>query len=320
MGSFVSIGAGAGMMSALLFAAGASGNPLAVILYILSPLPLLVGGLGWNHRAAMIGALMGALVLAIAMKPMVGLLYLATIALPAWWFAYLALLARFDQGAAEWYPLGRLLAWIALLSAGLTCGAIVLAGGYEAFTAAFTEAVTSFFEANPGLLAGLVGDGRATSIPEFARLMVLLAPPISAAAGVVIDVVLIWAAARICKAMNRLPRPWPAIAATALPSAALGALAVSLVGGFVLTHFAGMAARVFGAALLMAYGLQGLATLHGLTVGLSGRAGILAGIYLVLALIPGWPVLALGLLGVADAIFGLRARRKGPRPPANSST
>ena len=39
---------------------------------------------------------------------------------PARWFAYLCLLARAGNGATEWYPLGRLLMWMAVLSAVLT--------------------------------------------------------------------------------------------------------------------------------------------------------------------------------------------------------
>ena len=51
MGSLLGIGAGAGLVSALLFAVVTTGNPLAIILYLVAPLPVLLAALGWNHRA-----------------------------------------------------------------------------------------------------------------------------------------------------------------------------------------------------------------------------------------------------------------------------
>jgi hypothetical protein len=321
MGSILGIGAGAGFVSALLFAVTTTGNPLAIVLYFVSPLPILIAGLGWNHRAALAAILVGGLILAIAFAPLAGGVYAAAVALPAWWFGYLLLLARTENATTEWYPIGRLLLWIAGLSAGLTvAGAVLLAGDYETFAAAFERAIITLDEANPQILSGIGSDDRTASIRDFARLMVLLAPPISAAAAVLINVVLIWAAARVCKASDRLPRPWPAIAAATMPLSGLAVLGVSLVGSVMLDQFAGLAARAFCAAMLMAYGLQGLATVHVLTVGLSGRGGILTGIYAVLALIPGWPVLALAVLGIADAVLGLRAKRNGALPPAISPT
>jgi hypothetical protein len=321
MGSHLGIGAGAGFVSALLFAVTTTGNPLSIILYFVAPLPLLIAGLGWSHRAALIGALAGGLILGLAFTPLAGAVYLGAVALPAWWFGYLLMLSRGDEGATQWYPPGRLLLWIALLCAGLTvAGALFLSGDYQAFSEAFERAIVAINEANPQLLSGLGGEDRDRSVRDFASLMVLLAPPISAAAGVVIDVALIWAAARVCKASDRLARPWPAIASTAMPMSALAVLVVSVLGSFMFDQFVGLAARSCAAAMLMAFGLQGLASLHALTVGLSGRGGILAGVYAVLVLIPGWPVLALALLGVADAIFGLRARRAAALPPPRSST
>jgi hypothetical protein len=74
------------------------------------------------------------------------------------------------------------LLWIAGLSAGLTvAGAVFLAGDYEAFAAAFERAIITLDETNPQILSGIGGDDRAASIRDFARLMVALAPPISAA-------------------------------------------------------------------------------------------------------------------------------------------
>jgi hypothetical protein len=106
MGSILGIGAGAGFVSALLFAVTTTGNPLAIVLYFVSPLPILIAGLGWNHRAALAVALVGGLILALAFTPLAGGVYAAAVALPAWWFSYLLLLARTENATTEWYPLG----------------------------------------------------------------------------------------------------------------------------------------------------------------------------------------------------------------------
>ncbi|MFD2031197.1 hypothetical protein ACFSKM_14610 [Ancylobacter dichloromethanicus] len=50
------IALGAGAASALLVATVATGSPLALPLFYLAPLPVLIVGLGWTHRAALIAA------------------------------------------------------------------------------------------------------------------------------------------------------------------------------------------------------------------------------------------------------------------------
>jgi hypothetical protein len=317
MVSLLGIGAGAGLVSALLFAVTTTGNPLAVVLYFVSPLPILIVALGWNHRAALAGAVAGGIALGFAFGPTAGLVFVAGVALPAWWFGYLALLARDENGTVEWYPLGRLLIWIALISTALTVGgAVLLAGDYEAFEQAIRRAVVALDAANPGLFGSPTpGTDRQEALSQLARVMALVAPPLSAAAGVIIDVLLIWLAARIVKASDRLPRPWPAISRSAMPAAGLGLLGAGLVGSLVLDGFPALGARSLAAAMTAAYALMGLATLHALTVGVPTRGGILGGVYAVLVILPGWPVLALALLGLADALFGFRAKRAGTGPP-----
>src|SRR5690348_3422466 len=108
------IGIGAGAAAALLFASVASGSLLSILLFYLSPLPLLIAALGWSHWAAMIGALGGAAALAATLGGLYFLVFLAVAGLPAWWLGYLTMLARpaqtQDAGprALEWYPPGRL--------------------------------------------------------------------------------------------------------------------------------------------------------------------------------------------------------------------
>ncbi len=141
MGSLLGIGAGAGFVSALLFAVVTTGNPLAIILYLVAPLPVLLAALGWNHRAGLAAALPAACIVGLAFSIPAGLLFSSASPLPAWWFAYLVLLARTEGATTEWYPLGRLLLWMVAISAMLTfVGALMLAADYDAFVAQFERA------------------------------------------------------------------------------------------------------------------------------------------------------------------------------------
>ncbi|WP_293867646.1 DUF2232 domain-containing protein [uncultured Alsobacter sp.] len=318
MGSILGIGAGAGFVSALLFAVITTANPLAILLYLVAPLPILLAALGWNHRAGLAAAATGSGILALAFAPAVGLVFAASVALPAWWFAYLCLLARNNpDGSVEWYPLGRLLVWIVSLSAALTLvGAIMIGGDYANFVKAFERAVLLIEQINPNTFEGVSGDARTRQVEDLARLFATIAPPISAALSVGTSVLLAWTAARIVKASGRLPRPWPAIPDTALPGWALAAFGGAAAGALVLSGYPGLFFRSVAAALLMAYCLQGLAVIHVVTRNLAGRGGILTAAYLVFFIMPGWPAVLFALVGMSDAIFGWRARR-GAAPPAN---
>ncbi len=317
MGSILGIGAGAGFVSALLFAVITTANPFAILLYLVAPLPILLAALGWNHRAGLAATVTGASVLALAFAPAVGLVFAASIALPAWWFAYLALLARPNaEGTMEWYPLGRLLFWIASISAALTLvGAIMIGGDYASFVKAFERAVLLIEQINPNTFEGVTGDARSKQVEDLARLFAAIAPPISAALSVGTSVLLAWAAARIVAASGRLPRPWPFIPDTELPGWALAAFGGAAAGALVLSGFPGLFFRSAAAALLMAYCLQGFAVIHVLTRNVAGRGGILTAAYLVFFIMPGWPAVLFALVGLSDAVFGWRARRKGT-PPA----
>jgi len=74
-------------------------------------------------------------------------------------------------------------------------------------------------------------------------------------------------------------------------------------------------AQAITAALLFAYALTGLAVLHTLTLGLKSRALWLSCTYAVLVVSGGWLLITMVILGLADAIFGLRQRYLQGRPP-----
>ena len=117
MAQHIGIGIGAGLVSALLFGVLLKATPLAILLYLVAPLPILIVGLGWSHKAALAAAATGSLVLVLVIAPFMGLAFGAYIALPAWWLAYLTLLGRETPAGLEWYPTGRLLGWIAATAA-----------------------------------------------------------------------------------------------------------------------------------------------------------------------------------------------------------
>src|SRR5262249_40647956 len=87
------------------------------------------------------------------------------------------------------------------------------------------------------------------------------------------------------------------------------AIAFSFSGGLI-----ALLAKVFTSALMMAYALMGLAVLHTVTLAVKSRAMLLGLNYLAIAVLI-WPVLAMVLLGIADAVFGFRQRFLRTRPP-----
>src|ERR687886_652154 len=103
------IGVGAGLASALLFTV-----------------------VGWNHRSGLVASAVGALATAVVFRPEAGLAFAVGSALPAWWLAYLALLGRpAADGTLEWYPVGRLLLWIAGSSALITFIGVLTLGSWD---------------------------------------------------------------------------------------------------------------------------------------------------------------------------------------------
>lgn len=310
------VGIGAGLVSALLFTVVITGSPLALLLSYVAPLPVFIAALGWNHRAGLAAAACGTAAVALVLKIPLGLAFAIGAALPAWWIAYLALLARDNgDGTSEWYPLGRLLVWIAAVATLVTVGgALAISSDYETYRSVMTRGLQL-------VLSGGEGLGPSVRLPsgiDAADLAARLAALVPAAAGasfVPMIVANLWLAAKAVQLSGRLPRPWPFIPATRLPAKAVAALVVgfvlSLMGGFV-----GLAGAAITGALIAAFGLAGLAAIHDLSRGKPWRMPTLFAVYLALLimLITVFPFLA--LLGITDALMDLRRRRSSTPPTA----
>jgi hypothetical protein len=315
----VLVGLGAGAAAALLFASVASGSILATLLFYLAPLPILIAALGWSHWAGLIASLTAAAGLGATLGFYFFSAFLVGVGLPAWWLGYLALLARpvGSNGSMtlEWYPVGRLVLWAAIVGAVLVIIAIPNFGtdkeSFEAgLRAAFERAIQ--IQSRPGSPVS------GADLERLFDILVAAIPPAAAVLATLINVFNLWFAGRIVRISGRLRRPWPDLSALALPSTTLGVLAVAIAGTF-LPDLAGIVCRIVAASLFMAYAVLGFAVLHALTRGLSFRAILLIAAYGAVIVL-GWPVLAAAFLGLAEAAFNIRARSGGSRAPPPATT
>ena len=304
------IGIGAGAAAALLFASLASGSLLALVLFYLSPLPILIAGIGWNYLAGLVAALFAAACLAVVLDSHFALAFIVGVGLPAWWLGYLALLARPDgTGTLEWYPPGRIVLWTALAGAA----AIVIAIPFFGTDAqSFHTNLQSAIEAALGLRSRAGGE---ISPDKLINIDVLtkLAPPMVASLTTVVLLINTWLAARIVKLSGQLRRPWPELPAIGFPRFAPLLLAMALAGVF-LPGLLGIVSDVFAAALIMAFAVLGFAVLHVVTRSTGGRPLVLAGVYTAV-IVFGWPAIILALLGLADTALDLRGRSARTRGP-----
>jgi hypothetical protein len=318
------IGIGAGAAAALLFASVASGSPLSVLLFYLAPLPILIAAMGWSHWAALIAAVVAAAGLAALFSPFFFIAFLIGIGLPAWWLGYLALLARPagvpTADGLEWYPIGHLVFWAALISAAVVIvGMLNLGTDEAAFRAALHQSIERVVRIQIGPQGGAPGQSGAPALSErVLDIMVAILPVAAAVLTTITGIVNLGLAGRIVKISGRLPRPWPDISAMRFPSyaplVAGGALLASFLPGLV-----GFMANALMASVLMAYAVLGFAVLHAITRGTGSRPFVLGGVYAAV-IVFFWPALILSLLGLADTMFDFRGRaaqKRGPPPPGN---
>ena len=120
------------------------------------------GGAGWGPLSATIGGIAAATGLGAIFGLPYCIAFVITVALPAWWLGHLALLGRpvpmalAGNGASpvapalEWYPVGRILLWIAGFAALTTMAALLTLG---------TDAATITGALRRGLLR-IIGSAR----------------------------------------------------------------------------------------------------------------------------------------------------------------
>jgi hypothetical protein len=319
MTMIVLIAIAAGCASALMFASITSGALISLVLLYFTPLPLMVAALGWGPLAATIGGIGAATGLGAIFGLPITIPFVIMMALPAWWLGHLALLGRpvanagSTEGATpatpvmEWYPVGRMLLWIAGFGTLSTMATLLTLG---------TDAATITESLRAALLRVLSprGAGSGDEIQQRIEVALIILPAAAANSAMTMLMVNFWLAARITAMSGRLRRSWPDLKSTELPPMTLAALSAAIAfcfsGGLL-----AMLAQTVTAALLMIYALIGFAVLHTVTLGLKGRGIWLACSYTMVVVSGGWLILAMAALGIADAIFGFRQRFLHKRPP-----
>ncbi|OPY96243.1 hypothetical protein A5906_02960 [Bradyrhizobium sacchari] len=314
----------AGAASALMFASIVSGALISLVLFYLAPLPLMVASIGWGPLCASLGGISAAIGLGALFGLPYCIAFAVTVALPAWWLGHLVLLSRHDGSVApgasatepaaelEWYPVGRLLLWIAGFATLTTIAALLTLG---------TDAETITGTLQRGLMRILRATDPQTSgeASQFVDALVRIAPAAATIVAMMTLTLNLWLSAKVTATSGRLRRPWPDLMTAELPPMTLVALCIALAFCFTGGLLA-IVAQITTAALMMGYALAGFAVLHTLTLALKSRTFWLGSTYAVVVVF-GWPVIAMVILGLADAVFGFRERflRNRQPPPLPTS-
>ncbi|AWM00881.1 hypothetical protein [Bradyrhizobium amphicarpaeae] len=317
MMAFVLIALIAGAASALMFASIISGALISLVLFYLAPLPLMVAAIGWGPLCASLGGIAAAIGLGALFGLPYCIAFAVTVALPAWWLGHLVLLSRPVGQAApdavapaepelEWYPVGRILLWLAGFATLTTMAALLTLG---------TDADTIIGTLRRGLMRMLrAADPQSSGeAGQFVDALVRIAPAGATIIAMMTLTLNLWLSAKITATSGRLRRPWPDMKTAELPPMTLVALCVALAFCFTGGLLA-IAAQIAAAALMMSYALTGFAVLHTLTLALKSRTFWLGSTYAVVVVF-GWPVIAMVILGLADAMFGFRERFLRSRQP-----
>lgn len=315
MPNWVLTGVIAGLAAALMQGAMLHVSLLSIIVFYLSPLPLFIAGFGRGWASAAIGALVATVVLFVATSsPGFSLSFLVSAGLAPVVAAGLSMISRNAAAAAregearsgdrEWYPEGRLILWLAAISAGVTIISIVtIARDYAGYTTVLTKLVGQLLAAyekaapsgTPPLPKQPIVSAVITLLPVAAASTWLLATVTSMRLAIVM----------LAKAGRQL-RPWAPFAKLAFPRSAVAVLLVSLAASYFLTGYLQLFANAVTAAFFAAFAVLGLAVVHALVAGLAARPFILGVVYAGLVFLNWVMALPLALLAIADLNFNFR--------------
>lgn len=289
----------AGLISAGLFLSPITGT---VLLAYFVQLPLLFAGFTLGLTGSVVAVASGVLVCGLIASVVAAVIYALVQALPALFVVRQALLARTaEDGSAEWYPPGLLLAQLTAFAAfAVTFAFLGLWGEPGGLKGALEGMVVTALQEFGMLEAG------APPPPEFGRFLFLV-PGVIAASWLIMIVANAALAQLLAVRLRWQRRPTPDFGAIQLPWwlwPALGLAAfLSLLGDDGL----GFLGRTLLIILIVPYGFVGLAVLHVWARRWSHPGLALAAVYGTIVLFV-WPLALVLVLGLVDDWAGLRRR------------
>lgn len=317
------LGASAGLISAIVFASATTGPMLSrVVLFLFTPFPLYLAGLGLGFLPVLAGAAVGtALIFVIANSEIAissALTYAASEAIPAVILTRLALLGRGEGDARQWYPVGRIIVTAALIAGGLALAFLAAQGADTAeLTKAVRPAIDAFAKTQMPSLPGAEPLSEA-QLAEMTSIIVSSLPGGIALSIMLATLLSLWLAGRVTLASGYLARPWPDFSKLELPIGSaivlFAATALSFMSDHMWLLWDGMAS-----ALRFAFALLGLAVVHHVTRASPWRGFMLGAVYAGLLILTKHVILILALIGLAETIFHYRrAAAKSPPPDQNA--
>lgn len=304
----------AGIASAVLVLTAASG-PLGIMLGYLAPLPLFFAGLTHGVTAVGIAGVVGTLVSAVN-GLLAGGVYLVTFAAPVAVVVRQALLARPATEAStgadvhdglEWYPVGRVVLWLAGWSLGLFGIALLLTVDREGgLQGVLREPLTQFLKAMPqdqargeDYLLGIVAN------------LTQLMPAVFCVSWLVMMTINGTLAQGMAVLLKQNRRPTPLYRSFTLSRSLAVALVAALVAAAVLPGDVAFIGGTVAAILAFPFFLQGLAVVHGLAARASLPGLVLAAFYAALVVAGALVGVLVVILGFIEEWAGFRRRFAG---------
>lgn len=311
----------AGIASAVLVLTAASG-PFGMVLSYLAALPLFFAGLTHGVAAVGIAGVVGTLVSAVN-GLLIGGVYLVTFAAPVAVVVRQALLARpaaeASAGAStgadisdglEWYPVGRLVLWLAGWSLGLFGIALLLTADREGGLPEMLQPLlTQFLSAMQQGPSGVSGQG--ADLEAMAKRLAMLMPAVFCVSWLVMMTINGTLAQGMAVLLKQNRRPTPVYRAFTLSRSLAVALVAAIVAAAVLPGDVAFIGGTVAAILAFPFFLQGLAVVHGLAARASLPGLVLAAFYAALVVAGALVGVLVVILGFIEEWAGFRRRFAG---------
>jgi hypothetical protein len=303
-----------GLITALLFLAPLTLGGLGFVMSTFTAMPLFVAALGFGTVNAIIAGVVAAVAVSFFTGVQGAIIVGGATLLPAIWVGHMVGLFRDDDGTQEWFPISTILFRMALMCAVIAIGFGASVGYSPEWAANQVETVlTQFANLQPETAdAPILTPEQIKQRSVEAAGLIPIAMPMSLLLLMVINLLL---AARFARKRGWILRPQVNLPLeTAMPQIAVGVFAVAIALSFLSGPIA-LIAQVVTGAMVGAFLLVGLATLHYLTLGTPIR-GVFLGITYFALLASRTLAGVVALIGVGETLFQIRARRGDPNSPS----